>query len=201
MTKIPAGKDPDGAITAFRIDASMIDRDPITAEQALVSSPLDNFSYFNGVDTPRSYFAAEIALVRGDNTTAHREFEHARDIFAGLVKQAPDAAERHAFLGLTCAFLGEKERAIIEGQRAVELRPESKDALDGAIFNAVLAMIYARTGENARAMELLRHLLATPGAVDSANYSVTLQDLRLRWEWDPLRNDPGFQRLLAQYSQ
>ena len=201
MAKIPAGKDPDGAITAFRIDASMIDRDPITAEQALVSSPLDNFSYFNGVDTPRSYFAAEIALVRGDNTTAHREFEHARDIFAGLVKQAPDAAERHAFLGLTCAFLGEKEHAIIEGQRAVELRPESKDALDGAIFNAVLAMIYARTGENARAMELLRHLLATPGAVDSANYSVTLQDLRLRWEWDPLRNDPGFQRLLAQYSQ
>ncbi len=197
MATVPPGKDPDGAVTAFRIDASMIDRDAAAAEQALLASPLDTFSYFNGVDTPRSFFAGEIALLRGNTATGRKELEHARDIFSALVKEAPDVAERHAFLGLACALLGEKERAIQEGNRAVELRPESQDALDGAILSAVLSLIYARTGENAHAIALLRHLLAVPGAVDSAEYSITPQDLKLRWQWDPLRPEPEFQKLLG----
>jgi TolB-like protein/class 3 adenylate cyclase/Flp pilus assembly protein TadD len=201
MATVPPGKDPDGAVTAFRIDASMIDRDTAAAERALLTSPLDTFSYFNGVDTPRSFFAGEIALLRGDNATARAELEHARDLFAAYAKEAPDVAERHAFLGLVCALLGDKQRAISEGMRAVELRPESQDALDGAVFNAVLALIYARVGDNDRALVLLQHLLAVPGAVDSAGYSITLNDLKLRWEWDPLRNDPRFQRLVAQEHQ
>lgn len=197
LATIPAGHDPDGAVTAFRIDASMVDRDAAGAERVLRASPLDTFSYFNGVDTPRSFFAGQIAMLRGDPAAAKPELERARDFFSGSANEAADAAERHAFLGMTCAFLGDKQRAIMEGTKAVQLRPESQDALDGTIFNAVLALIYARTGENARALELLKHLLSVPGAVDSANYSITLQDLRLRWEWDPLRQDPEFQRLIA----
>jgi hypothetical protein len=163
-----------------------------------MASPLDIFSYYNGVDTPRSFFAGQIALLRGDNKTARKELEHARDVFAASVKEAPEVAERHAFLGLTCAFLGEKDRAIKEGARAVELRPESQDALDGPILNAVLALVYARVGENERAVTLLRHLLSVPGAVDAADYSVTQSDLKSRWEWDPLRGDPQFNGLMAQ---
>ena len=200
MATIPPGKDPDGAVTAFRLDASLIDRDAASAERILRGSPLETLSYFNAVDTPRSFFAGEIALLRGDNATAHKELEHARDIFATSVKESPDVAERHAFLGLTCALLGDKQRAVSSGQRAVQLRPESQDALDGTTMNAVLAMIYARTGENSRAIELLRHLMSVPGAVDTANYSITSQDLRSRWEWDPIRNDPEFQRLIAPQS-
>jgi tetratricopeptide (TPR) repeat protein len=201
MATVQAGKDPDGAVTAFRIDASMIDRDPAVAERALLASPLDTFSYFNGVDTPRSFFAGEIALLRGDHATARAELERARDIFAAYAKEAPDVAERHAFLGLVCAMLGEKQRAISEGTRAVEPRPESQDALDGTVFNAVLALIYARVGDNDHALVLLQHLLAVPGAVDSASYSITLNDLKFRWEWDPLRNDPRFQKLIAREHQ
>jgi TolB-like protein/class 3 adenylate cyclase/Tfp pilus assembly protein PilF len=201
MATIAPGKDQDGAVTAFRIDANMIDRDTAAAERVLLASPLDTFSYFNGVDTPRSFFAGEIALLRGDNATARTELEQARDIFAAYGKQAADVPERHAFLGLVCALLGEKQRAISEGMRAVELCPESQDALDGTVFNAVLALIYTRVGDNDRALALLQHLLAVPGAVDSADYSITLNDLKLRWEWDPLRNDPRFQRLVAQEHQ
>jgi TolB-like protein len=197
MATVPAGQDPDGAVTACRIDAALIDRDVAAAEQALRSSPLDTFSYFNAVDAPRSYFAGVIALMHGDNVTAQKELSHARDFFAAAAADAPDAPERHAFLGLTCAFFGEKERAISEGKRAVELRPETQDALDGTIFKAVLALIYARTGENAHAIELIRYLLSIPGAVDSANYSITLNDLKHRWEWDPLRKDPEFQKLIG----
>ena len=111
--------------------------------------------------------------------------------------EAPNIAERHANLGLCYAFMGQKEDAIREGRRAVELKPESKDAYDGAIMNCCLALIYARVGENDLAIPLIERLLRTPGAVDSVNYSITVNDLKLRWEWDPLRSDPAFQKLVS----
>ena len=185
-------------MTAFRIDADIIDHDVAAAERAVLASPLETFSYFNEVDTPRSYFAGVIALLRGDHATAQKELTKVRDVFAASVKEAPDAPERHVFLGSICALLGEKERAIQEGKRGVELRPESQDALDGTIMEAVLAIIYARTGENDRAIALLQHLFDVPGAVDTVNYSITVNDLKVRWQWDPLRNDPRFQQLLTQ---
>lgn len=92
---------------------------------------------------------------------------------------------------------GRKAEAIREGQRAVELKPESKDAFDGAIMNCYLALIYARVGENDLALPLIKRLLKTPGAVDSVDYSITISDLKYRWEWDPLRDHARFQKLLA----
>jgi tetratricopeptide (TPR) repeat protein len=198
MATVPAGKDPDGAVSSFRIDAAMIDRDPGAAARVLADSTLDSFSYFNGVDTPRSFFAGAIASLRADGVAAQREFGRARDFFAASLKEAPESPDRHVFLGLACALVGEKDRAIAEGKRAVELRPESQDALDGTVLSAVLALIYAQVGETGRSIDLLEHLLAIPGAVDSADYSITINDLKFRWEWDPLRNDPRFRKLIAQ---
>ena len=197
MAAVPQGKDPDGSVTSCRIDAALIDRDLEGADKALAGWPLDTLSYFNEVDTPRSYFAGVVALLRGDKPLAQTQLEQARDVLAKAVKESPTIAEPHAFLGWVCSLLGENERAIAEATRAVELRPESLDALDGTVIKAVLALVYARTGENAKAIALLQHLLSVPGAVDSGNYSVTINDLKHRWEWDPLRHDPGFQQLLA----
>ena len=81
----------------------------------------------------------------------------------------------------------------------MELKPESKEAFDGAIMNCCLALIYARVGENDLAIPLIERLLKTPGAVDSVDYSITLNDLKFRWEWDPLRDDPRFQELIPQH--
>jgi len=112
------------------------------------------------------------------------------------VKEAPESAERHASLGWLYALMGRKKEAIREGQRAVELQPESKNAVDGPLMNGYLALIYARVGENDLAIPLIERLLETPGAVDSADYSITVNDLEYRWEWDPLRNDARFQKLI-----
>jgi hypothetical protein len=90
-----------------------------------------------------------------------------------------------------------KADAIREGARAVALKPESKDALDGTLMNANLALISARVGENDRAIVLIERLLKTAGPVDSADYSITVNDLKHRWEWDPIRNDPRFQNLVS----
>jgi hypothetical protein len=67
-------------------------------------------------------------------------------------------------------------------------------------MNGYLALICARVGENDLAIPLIERLLTTPGAVDSTDYSITVNDLKHRWEWDPLRNDPRFQKLIAQDS-
>jgi len=120
--------------------------------------------------------------------------------FEAAVQEAPASGDRHAILGWLYAFMGRKEDAIREGRRAVELKPESKDAVDGTLMSAYLALIYARVGENDLAIPLIDRLLKTPGAVDSADYSITINDLKHRWEWDPLRSDPRFQKLLTQSS-
>ena len=86
---------------------------------------------------------------------------------------------------MICAQVGRKEDAIREGRRAVELTPESRSALDAAQVAAVMALIYAQVGEVDQAIPLIERLLAVPGPVIVAPVSITLSDLRLRWEWDP----------------
>jgi hypothetical protein len=65
----------------------------------------------------------------------------------------------------------------------------------------MLALIYARVGEPDRAIELIERLLTVPAEAGAfgGNFeaNLTLSDLRQRWQWDPLRNDPRFQKILA----
>jgi len=189
--------DPDGAIATVRWEIAMINRDYTEAKRVLDASPLTEFSYTNAGSTPKSFFEACILLAQGDSQNAQKLFEAARPAFESAVKEAPASADRHANLGLLYAFMGRKEDAIREGRRAVELKPESKDAFDGAIMNSYLALIYARLGEKELAFPLIERLLKTPGAVDSVDYSITGNDLKYRWEWDPIRKDPRFSQLLA----
>ena len=91
------------------------------------------------------------------------------------------------------AWLGEKDAAIAEAQRATDLRPESKDAFEGPRITEDVAQVYAILGDNARAIELLDGLLNRPS-------EVTLQTLRLNPAWDPIRNDPAFQVLFTKYA-
>jgi len=158
---------------------------------------VNEVSYTTGGPTPKIFLEGCTYLAQGDNVSAQKAFEVARPVFEAFVKEAPENADRHANLGWLYAFMGRRDDAIHEGQRAVELKPESKDAVDGAIMNCYLALIYARVGENDLAIPLIERLLKTAGAVDSADYSITINDLKFRWEWDPIRSDPRFQKLIS----
>ena len=201
LNEVPAGVDPDGAVTAGRWDVAMIERDFKGAQTALKTSTVAEISYTNAGTTPKSFLQGCTDLAQGDQAQAQRSFELARPAFEKAVEEAPLSANRHANLGWFYAFAGRKDDAIREGRRAVELKPESKDAVDGAIMNCYLALIYARVGENDLAIPLIERLLKTPGAADSTNYSITVNDLNYRWEWDPIRGDPRFQKLIEQPSQ
>jgi serine/threonine-protein kinase len=198
LDEIPAGVDPDGGVTAARWDVAMLQRDYSAAKKILETSSANEISYSVAGLTPKIFLEGCTYLAQGDNASAQKAFEQARPAFEEAVREAPESAERHASLGWLYALMGRKNDAIAEGQRAVELKPESKDALDGSLMNGYLALIYARVGENDLAIPLIERLLTTPGAVDSADYSITVNDLKHRWEWDPLRNDPRFKQLIAE---
>ena len=102
----------------------------------------------------------------------------------------PGEASRHALLGQTYAGLGLKQQAVREGERAVELLPETKDALDGPAMVLILAKIYVVVGEADRALTLLERSLSSPGGT-------TVFALRVDPVWDPLRSIPRFQQLLS----
>ena len=90
------------------------------------------------------------------------------------------------------AQLGEKEAAITEAKRATELLPDSVDAFEGPLLVAALAEVYAVTGENAQAIELLDGLLSRPS-------DLTVPILKFDPSWESLRDDPAFQQMLAKH--
>jgi tetratricopeptide (TPR) repeat protein len=143
--------------------------------------------------SPKAFLEGLIHLLQGDMTKAQAELEHARVISEKLLREAPGDPARHAQHGLILAALGQKQEAIAEGKRAVELLPESQDALDGPQGTAALAQIYAWTGESDEAFRLLDHLFAVP-----ANLTVPM--FKLDPGWDPLRKDPRYQALIDKYS-
>jgi TolB-like protein/class 3 adenylate cyclase/Flp pilus assembly protein TadD len=197
LRKIPAGINPQGEITDTSWDLSMLERDFASAEKILEGFPSDE-KFPDADRPPKAFYQGCTALARGDTGLAQSFFEIARPSFEAKVRDHPDDAWRRADLGLLYAYLGRKEDAIRESRRAVELAPESKEPLRRTGLESNLALVYARTGEADQAITLIERLLSTPGAVDlRAPWSMTLADLRLRWEWDPLRADPRFQKILA----
>jgi TolB-like protein/Flp pilus assembly protein TadD len=197
LATIPANVDPDGTVSFARWDVSLIDRDPANATKALLSCPLQTVFTADGSPVPKVYLQACADLVRGDLGQAQASFKAAVPALESTVANSPNDWARRAHLGLVYAFLGRKEDALREGRRAVELKPVARDHVDGAAAEAFLCLIYARLEMADEAIPLLERMLTRPGGVDYSSDSITLQDLRHRWEWDPLRRDARFQKIVA----
>ncbi|MFZ3376351.1 MAG: hypothetical protein WA183_12430, partial [Chthoniobacterales bacterium] len=127
-----------------------------------------------------------------DETGARAAFLKAKDLLEAQLKESPDAEEMHIQLAKVLAYLGQKDAALAEAQRATELRPESKDAFGGPDITEGVAEVYCIVGENGRAIELLDGLLSRPSAI-------TVPGLKVNPIWDPLRKDPRFQALIDKY--
>ena len=127
-----------------------------------------------------------------DETGARAAFLKAKDLLEAQLKQSPDAPEMHIQLAKVLAYVGEKDAALAEAQRATELLPESKDAFGGPEIAEGVAEVYCVVGENGRAIELLDGLLSRPS-------SITVPGLKVDPIWDPLRKEPRFQALIDKY--
>jgi TolB-like protein/Tfp pilus assembly protein PilF len=197
LQSLPPNLDPDGLVTFARWDVTLMDRDVDAADKALANCQLDAITSQTGVRLPKSYLQACVDLVRGDAAKAQTEFEAARPAIEKLVADSPQDGTRRAQLGLLYAFLGRKEDALREARRAMELKPITHDVIEAAVVQDFCALTCARLGDTDKAIKPIERLLTTPFAVDYADESITLNDLRQRWEWDPLRKDPRFQKILA----
>ena len=195
LREIPAGVDPDGVVTLPNWNLSMLERDFATAEKWLADFPSDKFPGAS----PKSFYQAQTALARGDVELARTLFEKVRPALESNVRDHPAAARHHGALGILYGYMGRKEDAIRESRRAVELCPESTDAVEGVQRAYELALVYALTGETDQALPLIERLLRTPGATTRTRFydgGITQAELRLRWQWDKLRGDPRFKKIL-----
>jgi tetratricopeptide (TPR) repeat protein len=138
----------------------------------------------------RDWFVGFAAHTFGDEVAAQRAFADAREIEEKNVRDQPDYAPAWSRLGLIDAGLGRKEEAIREGRRACELLPVTKDAVDAPSYILNLAMIYAWVGEKDLAIEQLAISARTIGGI-------TYGELKLYPQWDSLRSDPRFEKILA----
>jgi len=138
---------------------------------------------------PGSILLGEAYHFLGKHELARAEFESMRTYYEEKVVEEPDYSTYHSELGQVYAYLGLKDKAITEGQKAVELQPVAKVVEEHRIH--YLVTIYILVGEYELAIDNLEYLLSIP------SYT-TKWMLRLDPTYDPLRENPRFQKLIAE---
>lgn len=192
LAKVPPGVDPEGIITFGRINILVLQRRFQEALNIVHTLP-DDMIHTDGTATiPKGLLEGNCYLWLNEPAKAHAAYEKALPLVQKEVAEAPDDPSRHCMLGGILALLGRKEEAIQEGKRAIELRPESKDAFDGPMYTIALAQIYTWTGDKDQALQLIDKSLNTPNGL-------TGPILKLDPVWDALRDDPRFQALIDKH--
>ncbi len=140
-------------------------------------------------------WAQEIA---GDPAAAQETWRQARSELESFLKEQPENSRLIDDLALTNMGLGNKAAAFKLIERDMAANPIEKDALLGHKSIEVLARVAAQMGEPDRAIAALQKLLSIPyGGAFIALPPLTPALLRLDPMFDPLRNDPRFQKLIA----
>jgi TolB-like protein/Tfp pilus assembly protein PilF len=176
-----------------RADVFFLERKYREGLRAAESLPDDQIASFPGGLWSKYYYSGFARRALQDASGARAAFLKAKSAAEEQVKRSPDDAKLRMQLAKALAQLGEKEAALAEAQRATELQPESRDALDGPHITEDAAQVHAILGDNDRAIEILDGLLNRPSYL-------TVQGLRVNPVWDSLRNDPRFQALLEKYA-
>jgi len=134
---------------------------------------------------------AQAYALKGDQAKVHLYAEEARKSLDETLRSTPGDTGCRICLALALAYLGRREEAIREGERAAASTPVAKDAVGGADLRQQLATIYTLAGEAEKALDELEFVLKMP-----SDFSPGW--LKIDPEFDPLRKNPRFQRLLAQ---
>src|SRR5436853_678308 len=187
----------DTRVLEIQVYQAILERRPapmIARLEEILAKPDPALGYINGELRFWLGWAQEVA---GDQAAAQGTWRQARTELEPFVKEQPDNYQLIGDLALTNMGLGDKAAAFTLAQRAIAAIPLEKDAYLGACPIEIFARVAARLGEPDRAIAALQQVLSMPYAVPLAVAPLTPALLRLDPMFDPLRNDPRFQKLVA----
>jgi serine/threonine protein kinase/TolB-like protein/Tfp pilus assembly protein PilF len=163
----------------------------------ILARPDPAMGYFNG---ELRFWLGWAQQVGGDHAAAQESWRHAQSELKGFLQEQPENYNLMHDLALVEMGLGNKAAALAMAERAIATNPTEKDVVDGPASIEILARVAAQAGEPDRAVAALQKLLSIPyeGALPVGNSPLTAALLRFDPMFDPLRNDPRFQKLCEQ---
>ena len=178
-----------GGLTRQRANLLLWERNPESLLRTLQNAPVSVFEEQSRF-MPTALYAAWAHRMNGDRLAARAAFESSLSLLDSALKELPDDWRVHSARGLTLAGLGRHEEALGEAHWLQQSEVYRGDIIHGASVAEDRARILAQAGDSEGALDEIERLLAGPS-------ELSVHMLRLDPVWDPLRNSPRFQAILA----